>query len=380
MPGFSGIKVLVMAVLRRIPLDPLPMKLWSPTLIRNVAELRKLRSGDRGSQSRVGYVPTMGALHEGHLALIRKAAQQNRKVYVSIYVNPAQFGVSEDLSNYPRTLKEDMEKLTALNEDLAKQSDELRGDNKLGKVTAVFNPTTEELWPTFPPTQELTGHGAFVNISPLGQILEGASRPVFFRGVATICMKLFNLVQADNIYLGQKDIQQATLLKLLVSEFHIPSKVRVVPTVRETGGLAMSSRNVYLGQRRRGAALVLSEALHAMQRAWKAGENETRILVQVGMERIQQVQVHYLGLPPSQRVRFDVDYLKVVRRDTMMDSEKVDRAQGAIALGAIIMHPLEEPRPGEDCGLGGGARPVRLIDNVILEQEVTTDVNGHDID
>ncbi|MCJ1351206.1 MAG: pantothenate synthase [Icmadophila ericetorum] len=310
----------------------------------------------------------MGALHQGHLALIRRAAHENAKVYVSIYVNPAQFGVSEDLSSYPRTLSEDMEKLTALNTEL--ESDKVRS-----KVAIVFNPATEELWPTFPPSQELHGHGAFVNISPLGQILEGASRPVFFRGVTTVCMKLFNLVQPDNIYLGKKDYQQATLLKLLVSEFHIPSKICLIPTIRESDGLAMSSRNVYLGERRRRAALILFEAMHAIRTAWNAGEDDAGLLQKLGMEMIERAQASYLGLPSSQRVRFETDYLKVVKRATMTDYEgKIDRTQGAMVVGALVMHPLEEPQEGEDRGFGGGIRPVRLIDNISLDRSKTEDI------
>ncbi|KAI2474725.1 pantothenate synthetase [Pyrenophora tritici-repentis] len=130
-----------------------------------------------------------------------------------------------------------------------------------GRVTAVFAPNTKTMYPTSPPDSSIPGVGSFIEMRPLGQLLEGASRPVFFRGVATVCMKLFNICAPDRVYFGQKDIQQTRIIKRLITDFHMDMELRIVPTSRESDGLALSSRNVYLGARRRKVGIVLNEAL-----------------------------------------------------------------------------------------------------------------------
>lgn len=308
----------------------------------------------------VGFVPTMGALHQGHLALIRQAARENDQVYVSIYVNPTQFGVNEDLSSYPRTWDADKVKLAAL-------AKEFKNDNQVGHMSVVFMPSTASMYPGWPPTSEVDGQGSFVTITPLSSKLEGASRPIFFRGVATVCMKLLNIVQPERVYFGQKDIQQTFVVKRMVQDFHLNTEVRVGSTIREPDGLAMSSRNVYLGGRRREVALVLLDSFKEVQKVFARGARKRRFLVNAAIEKLSSVEKQQYALPRGKRARFEIDYISIADPDTMEELEEVDSERGAILSGAIKMLPLEEPQEGEDTGLGGGTSTVRLIDNIHLE-------------
>jgi pantoate--beta-alanine ligase len=312
----------------------------------------------------------MGALHDGHLSLIRQAASENTDVIVSIYVNPTQFGVNEDLASYPRTWATDIQKLEDLDKELAAES-RIDGSCKSGpshgRITAVFAPTTEVMYPTLPPTSELNGHGSFVTITPLATKLEGTSRPVFFRGVATVCMKLFNIVAADRVYFGQKDVQQTVVIKRMVKDLHVDTEVKIGPTMREQDGLAMSSRNVYLGARRRKVALVLSKALSEAEGTFLSGKRSRKEILGAAYGLADSVSRDQNSLPPSERARFDVDYISLADPESLDEVEIVDDAKGAILSGAIKMAPVEDPGPEEDCGLGSGTMPVRLIDNIILQ-------------
>lgn len=319
-----------------------------------------MRRGTLLAGHTVGFVPTMGALHQGHLALIRQAARENDQVYVSIYVNPTQFGVNEDLSSYPRTWDADKVKLAAL-------AKEFIDDRQVGHLSVVFLPRTEDMYPGLPPSSELDGAGSFVTITPLSSRLEGASRPVFFRGVATVCMKLLNLVQPERVYFGQKDIQQTFVVKRMVQDFHLNTEVRVGSTVREQDGLAMSSRNVYLGERRRKVALVLLESFREVQTVFAKGARKRRFLYNAAIEKLSIVKKQQDALPREKRARFEIDYISITDPDTLDELEEVDPERGAILSGAIKMLPLEEPQEGEDTGLGGGTTTVRLIDNIRLE-------------
>lgn len=329
-------------------------------VFRQIPELRNHRRELLLSSRKVGFVPTMGALHEGHLSLIRQAATENEDVFVSIFVNPTQFGVSEDLDSYPKTWEADMKQLTTLDQDFA-------SNPGLGRISAVFAPTTKAMYPTLPPSSEIDGDGSFVTITPLGKFLEGSSRPVFFRGVATVCMKLFNIVQPEHVYFGQKDVQQTVILRRMVQDFHIDTQVRIGPTCREPDGLAMSSRNVYLGARRRKVAVVLSLALNLAEQQYKMGNMKRDQMLGPANDIAMSLRLRQEELPASKRALFDVDYISLADPDTLEELDEVDPARGAILSGAIKMQPLEEPHRGEDCGLGGGANAVRLIDNAILK-------------
>ncbi|RAL14083.1 pantoate--beta-alanine ligase PAN6 [Aspergillus homomorphus CBS 101889] len=341
-------------------------KAHSFQVIRDVPPLRTLRRELLLSNRTVGLVPTMGALHEGHLSLIRQAAAENTDVIVSIFVNPTQFGVNEDLSSYPRTWDSDVAQLEALNAELATQQTQTPNENPRGKITAVLAPTAQTMYPTLPPSSAEDGDGSFVTITPIARKLEGAARPVFFRGVATVCMKLFNIVGADRAYFGQKDVQQTVVVRRMVADFHVPTEIKIGPTVREQDGLAMSSRNVYLGARRRGVGLVLFRALKAAEEKYAAGSLRRGEILDAANRVTQRVLAEQQGLGPAERALFEVDYISLADPDTLDELDTVDPRRGAILSGAIKMAPLEESTPGEDCGLGEGKVPVRLIDNLIF--------------
>lgn len=318
----------------------------------------------------------MGALHEGHLSLMRQAAAENTDILVSIYVNPTQFGVSEDLSSYPRTWDSDVAKLEALNAELAtaqaaSASASGEGESYRGRVTAILAPTSRVMYPSLAPTSEVDGDGSFVTITPISRRLEGASRPVFFRGVATVCMKLFNLAGADRAYFGQKDVQQTVVIKRMVKDFHIDTEIRIGATVREEDGLAMSSRNVYLGERRREVGLVLYRALRAAEEAYMAGKTGRGEILDAANKVTQGVLAEQEGLAPEERALYEVDYISLADPESLDELEVVDPSQGAILSGAVKMAPLEKSRQGEDCGLGDGKVPVRLIDNLIMKPLVS---------
>ena len=201
-------------------------------MVRSIDELREARSAAQGT---VGLVPTMGSFHEGHRALFRAARAENDVVVVSLFVNPAQFEEDGDLAAYPRDEARDAE--------LAEEAG----------VDILFAPSAEELYPP--------GFETWVDVERLGSMLEGRSRPGHFRGVATICLKLFNLVRPDRAYFGQKDAQQTAVVRRLVRDLNVPVEIRVLPTVRDEDGLALSSRNARLTPEERERALALPRAL-----------------------------------------------------------------------------------------------------------------------
>ncbi|KAG5962380.1 hypothetical protein E4U57_007051 [Claviceps arundinis] len=330
-------------------------------VLRTVDDVRKWRKPLLIDHRSVGLVPTMGALHEGHMALIRAAARENHHVVVSIYVNPAQFGIREDLASYPVTWETDTAALAKLDGELADE-----GAN-LGRVSAVFAPTTPDMYPSGFPGQEVDSKGSFVTITPVGEVLEGASRPTFFRGVATVCMKLFNIVQPERVYFGQKDVQQTLVIRRMVQDLMVPTEVVVCPTERESDGLALASRNVYLGTRRRKVGLVLYQALRAAENAYRGGEAQTNRAAILGAAQavcdgVLQVQK---DMKPSERALFDIDYLSLADPDSLQELDEVDPRRGAILSGAVKMLPVEDSQEGEDLGHSGGPA-VRLIDNIIL--------------
>jgi pantoate--beta-alanine ligase len=341
------------------------LPLRSASAVRNtevfhdVAPLRKYRRELLLNNRSVGLVPTMGALHEGHLSLVRHAAAENTDVFVTIYVNPTQFGLNEDLASYPKTWEADMKMLQQMDEELASKGQ--------GRVSAVFAPSTQTMYPTLPPDSSIPGVGSFVEMRPLGQLLEGASRPVFFRGVATVCMKLFNICTPERVYFGQKDIQQTVVIKRLVNDFHLNTDVRIIPTSREPDGLALSSRNVYLGARRRNVGIVLNQALRKAEAQYKAGKRSRGDILWPAVDHGDATLLEQEQMEPSKRAKFQVDYISLADPDTMEEVERVDESKGAILSGAVKMLPVEDPQEGEELGIGGGQIPVRLIDNIVLE-------------
>jgi pantoate--beta-alanine ligase len=212
-------------------------------VVQTLAELRAARTAIPGT---LGLVPTMGALHEGHVALVRRARTENDHVATSIFVNPTQFGPQEDLSSYPRNLERDLALLAEAG------------------VALIWTPTPEIVYPP--------GFQSWIEVTEVSRPLEGSHRPGHFRGVATVVAKLFNAFTPDRAYFGQKDAQQVAVIKQMAHDLNFPLEVVVCPTVREADGLAMSSRNVYLNPEERAAATVLYRALAAAHEAYLAGE------------------------------------------------------------------------------------------------------------
>ena len=292
--------------------------------------------------------------HEGSLPPERMALIRDPTV------NPTQFGIHEDLDSYPKTWDQDTKMLVDLDRELGDE-----GGN-LGKIAAVFAPTTDTMYSSGPPGQELSSKGCFVTITPVGEVLEGKSRPTFFRGVATVCMKLFNIVQPETVYFGQKDVQQTVLIRKMVRDFCMGMDVEVGETMREGDGLAMSSRNVYLGTRRRRVATVLRSTLKVAEGAYERGGRTRDELLGPANEFARLLLLEQFQSRPEERVRFEVDYISLADPETMMEVEAVDEGRGAILSGAVKMLPVESPQEGEDLGLAGGPA-VRLIDNIILK-------------
>ena len=225
-------------------------------IVTTVESLRRLVTKLKNQGKAIGFVPTMGFLHEGHASLLRRSKKDNDITILSIFVNPRQFGPKEDLKNYPRDIKKD--------EKLAKREN----------VDIIFYPSVDEIYPT----DYLTN----VEVSVLSDRLCGTTRPGHFRGVATVVLKLVNMVQPDVMYLGQKDAQQVIIIRKMIEDLNVPLKVKVVPTVREADGLAMSSRNSYLTAEERRQAVILNQSLRDARRKILAGErNASKIITMV---------------------------------------------------------------------------------------------------
>ena len=252
----------------------------------------------------------MGALHQGHLALVRRARQENETLAVSIFVNPAQFGAAEDLAQYPRHLKRDLDLLRKEGADL------------------VFVPPVEAIYPP--------GFDTWVSVEGISDKLEGAHRPGHFRGVATVVTKLFNLVRPDRAYFGQKDGQQVAVIRRLVRDLDLGLELVVVPTVREADGLAYSSRNKHLSPQQRRSAPVMYEALCRAEALWRAGERDAEKL----RHQVRQVL-------EKEPLVDSIDYVSVADPESMEELEQV--STGAMVSAALHMGK------------------VRLIDNLILE-------------
>jgi pantoate--beta-alanine ligase len=287
----------------------------TPQLITSVAELRNTIAKARHEGTKIGLVPTMGALHEGHLSLVRASQCECGLTVVSVYVNPTQFGPTEDFSKYPRTLDADLQLLA-------------------GAADVVFAPSNEEMYPQ--------GFATLVEVSGPAEPLEGAFRPGHFRGVATIVLKLFNMVQPDVAYFGQKDYQQTVVIRRMSTDLNVPVEVRVCPIVRERDGLAMSSRNRYLSPEARCRALVLSQSLQAAKGMVAEGCRDAKTIA----ARMQAI------IETAADAR--IDYIALVDADTLLP---VDVLTGrAMALLAV---KIENTRLIDNCELECAAKNSR---------------------
>ena len=277
-------------------------------VLSTVHEMRAACRAVRKSGQSLALVPTMGALHTGHIALVRAARAKCDVVAASIFVNPTQFGPNEDFSKYPRTFEKDCALLEAEG------------------VALLFAPQSEEMYPK--------GASTFVEVEGVGDRLDGRSRPGHFRGVATVVAKLFHIVGPHKAFFGQKDAAQVAVLRSMVRDLNFPVDLVVCPTVRESDGLALSSRNRYLSAEERGRALVLSRALNVIAAAYGAGQKDVARLLEAGHS--------VLATEPDVRI----DYLEIVNADTLL--------------------PLTEAVPGALVAVAAYLGATRLIDNTLL--------------
>ena len=248
-------------------------------LIETIAEMKAWSRAARVSGATIGFVPTMGYLHEGHLSLMREAQAHADKLVVSIFVNPTQFGPNEDLAKYPRDLPRDTELCASVG------------------VDAIFLPTPAMMYPD--------GYNTYVNVENLTSGLCGFSRPTHFRGVTTVVLKLFNIVDPDVAAFGCKDYQQLQVIKRMVTDLNLDLKILEGPTVREADGLAMSSRNKYLTAEQRGHALVLSKSLSLAHELYAAGERDPQVIVAAVKDLIgatPQCMIDYVELVDAQNL------------------------------------------------------------------------------
>lgn len=277
-------------------------------IVKTIKSLRRLIAHARAKGQKVGFVPTMGYLHEGHASLLRQSTNDNDLTVLSIFVNPKQFGPDEDLKNYPRDIKKD--------EKLAKNEN----------VDIIFYPSVDEIYPT--------GYLTSVEVVDLSGRLCGASRPGHFKGVVTVVLKLLNMVAPDVMYLGQKDAQQALIIRKMVDDLNVPVKIRIMPTVREKDGLAMSSRNSYLSSDEREQAAALYSALTKARQSVLAGERSAAKLVK-NIRRTIENQTNGV-----------IDYIQCVNTEDLLP---VPRISGEVLIALAVKF--------------GRAR---LIDNVIV--------------
>lgn len=250
-----------------------------PEIIPTISGIRSAVQAARGSGRRIGFVPTMGALHAGHARLIEIARRESDFVVVSIFVNPTQFGPNEDLAKYPRTLDADRELSARVGADV------------------IFAPNAAEMYPA--------GFRTSVEVQGLQDVLCGASRPGHFRGVCTVVLKLFNIVQPDLAFFGQKDAQQALIIRRMARDLDLPLEIRTVPTVREADGLALSSRNRYLSEEERRNAPVLYQSLQRAEQLIAAGERDPGKIESAIRDRLDQI--------PNLRI----DYVRAVNSETL---------------------------------------------------------------
>ncbi len=280
-----------------------------PTVVTTVAELREALGSLHREGKRIGLVPTMGALHEGHLSLVRRSKAECDCTVVTIYVNPSQFGPNEDLDLYPRPLEEDLEALGECGAEMA------------------FVPSGEEVYGP--------GHATWVEVGSVAESLEGELRPGHFRGVATVVLKLLNMAQADVAYFGQKDYQQAEVIRRMVADLNVPTEICVCPIVRESDGLAMSSRNAYLSPEARERSLVLYKSLELAGQLVNQGERDAHEI----LRQMRQV----IGQTRDARI----DYVALVDPETL---EPIETITGRTL--AVLAVKIEN---------------TRLLDNKILE-------------
>lgn len=280
-------------------------------LVKTIDEMRGFRKATRKNGNRFGLVPTMGALHEGHLSLVRAARDNSDIVAVSIFVNPTQFGPNEDFAKYPRNLENDSALL------------------ERDQVDVIFAPSVEDMYPA--------GAVTWVTVEGMSDRLCGRSRPGHFRGVTTVVSKLFHIIEPDAAFFGQKDAAQIAIIRRMVRDLNVPVSIEVCPIIRESDGLALSSRNAYLNPEERKSAMVLHRALQHTQKLFDHGERDSAKLIAAGKQEFVK--------EPSARL----DYFEIVEPDTLEPVPSIAK-RALIAVAAFIGN-------------------TRLIDNILVDPE-----------
>ena len=278
--------------------------------VSSISTMKEISQSLRKQNMTIGFVPTMGCLHAGHLNLVKRSLETCDRTVVSIFVNPTQFGPNEDLDTYPRQLESDIEKLETLGIDI------------------LFHPTQEEMYPA--------GYKTYVQVQDITEHLCGKSRPGFFKGVSTVVLKLFNIVQPHNAYFGEKDWQQLAVIEALVEDLNLGVAIIRVPLVRETDGLAMSSRNRYLSPQERQTALSLSRSLQQARDSIRQGITSAKVI----SKSIRQCL--------SEKEGTEIDYISICDPKNFTKKEEI-RGRTLIALAVKV-------------------GPSRLIDNCIIEE------------
>ena len=280
------------------------------TRVSSIAEMKGISASLLKQNLTIGFVPTMGCLHEGHLKLIKRSLESCDRTVVSIFVNPTQFGPNEDLDSYPRELDSDIEKLEAAGVDI------------------LFHPTVEEMYPA--------GYKTYVEVQNISEHLCGKSRPDLFKGVTTVVLKLFNIVRPHNAFFGEKDWQQLAVIEALVKDLNLDVAIIRVPLVRESDGLAMSSRNRYLSSQERQTALSLSRSLKEAQEKIRRGTTSAKVI----SDSIRQCL--------AEKEACEIDYISICDPESFKEKEQI-RGRTLIALAVKV-------------------GPSRLIDNCIIEE------------
>lgn len=279
-------------------------------LVTEIKEVKKQIREWRKQELKIGFVPTMGALHEGHESLIKRAVKENDKVVVSVFVNPTQFGPNEDYDSYPRNIEKDLEVCRNAGADM------------------IFHPAAEELY--------FENKSTFIQVEGLTNVLCGAKRPGHFDGVCLVVSKLFHIVTPDRAYFGQKDAQQVAVLKRMVRDLNMDVEIIPCPIVRESDGLAKSSRNLYLSETERKAALVLSKSLEGAKEQLRQGERDT--------DKLKKMIIATIQKEPLAKI----DYVEIV------DAEELTSIQGVITRNVLVPIAVHIGK-------------TRLIDNFIFE-------------
>ncbi len=275
-------------------------------IIETIEEMRKTR---QELDEPIGFIPTMGYLHEGHMSLVNRAREESLSVVVSIFVNPTQFGPSEDFKTYPRDIPRDLAMLEKANTDI------------------VFMPSATEMYPLY--------FDSWVEVGEVSRKLEGSSRPTHFKGVTTVVAKLFNIVEPTKAFFGQKDAQQLIVIKKMVVDLNMNLEIVACPTIREPDGLAMSSRNTYLNDEERKQAVVLYQSLNLVRKLWTQGEKDANHIRQEMTDLIKQ------------QLLANIDYVSIASNETLKELERIE-------VPALVSMAV---RFGK----------TRLIDNIVLE-------------